>query len=203
MTGRLIDRAIPAGLNELLVVHGVGTGRLRAYLLERLAADPAADLSTVASVASFFISRVDSEVDRRLEAIGTDEALAFLHQRAMARPDPATLIHVPIMGRATAAVDAQESAFGDRSAAFMVSIDGQTYDPAKFDQVRAWVRDTIDAARALPGASGAYLSFSADQGTDQHVVDQQYGDNLPRLQAIKQRYDPTNLFRLNANINPA
>ena len=133
----------------------------------------------------------------------TDDALAFIHQRAMARPDPATLIHVPIMGGATAAVAAQDTAFGDRSAAFMLSIDGQTYDPAKYDQVRTWVRDTIDAARALPGASGAYLSFSADDATDQHVVDQQYGDNLPRLQAIKQQYDPTNLFRINNNIRPA
>ncbi len=45
--------------------------------LEALAADPDADLSRVASVASFFISRVDVEVDRRLEAIGTPEALAL------------------------------------------------------------------------------------------------------------------------------
>jgi DNA mismatch repair protein MutS2 len=37
---RLIDRAIPAGLTRLEVVHGVGTGRLREYLHERLAADP-------------------------------------------------------------------------------------------------------------------------------------------------------------------
>ncbi len=50
---------------------------MEAYLagLEQLALDPNADLSSVASVASFFISRVDVEVDRRLEAIGTDEAL--------------------------------------------------------------------------------------------------------------------------------
>jgi len=37
---RLIDRAIPAGLARIQVVHGVGTGRLREFLLERLAADP-------------------------------------------------------------------------------------------------------------------------------------------------------------------
>jgi DNA mismatch repair protein MutS2 len=35
----LIDRAIPAGLAEILVIHGIGTGRLRAYLHEQLAAD--------------------------------------------------------------------------------------------------------------------------------------------------------------------
>ena len=50
-----------------------------AYLagLERLASDPQADLAKVASVASFFISRVDTEVDARLEAIATPEALAL------------------------------------------------------------------------------------------------------------------------------
>lgn len=58
-----------------------------AYLagLERLADDPSADLSRVASVASFFISRVDVEVDRRLEAIGTDEALALRGKAAIAQ----------------------------------------------------------------------------------------------------------------------
>ena len=56
-----------------------------AYLagLEALAADPQADLSRVASVASFFISRVDSEVDARLEAMGSPEALALRGKAAV------------------------------------------------------------------------------------------------------------------------
>jgi len=60
---------------------------IEAYLagLERLAADPDADLSRVASVASFFISRVDTEVDRRLDAIGSDEALALRGKAAVAQ----------------------------------------------------------------------------------------------------------------------
>ncbi|MDJ0769452.1 MAG: transaldolase [Ilumatobacter sp.] len=53
--------------------------------LEQLAGDPAADLSRVASVASFFISRVDVEVDRRLEAIGTPEALALRGRAGLAQ----------------------------------------------------------------------------------------------------------------------
>ncbi|MEM9040148.1 MAG: transaldolase [Actinomycetota bacterium] len=53
--------------------------------LERRAEDPDADLSTVASVASFFISRVDTEVDRRLDAIGTDDALALRGKAAVAQ----------------------------------------------------------------------------------------------------------------------
>jgi len=60
---------------------------IEAYLrgLERLAENAAADLSRVASVASFFISRVDSEVDRRLDAQGSDEALELRGQAAVAQ----------------------------------------------------------------------------------------------------------------------
>ena len=131
-----------------------------------------------------------------------DEALAFIHERAMARPDPSVLIHVPIMGGATAAVAADETAFGDRSAPFMLSIDGGTYDPAKFDEVRDWVHATIEAARSLEGAGGAYLGFSGDEATDERVLQQQFGGNLERLRAIKKQYDPDNLFRTNNNIKP-
>ena len=51
--------------------------------LERASAN-GYDLGRIASVASFFVSRVDTEVDKRLEAIGTDEALALRGQAAVA-----------------------------------------------------------------------------------------------------------------------
>lgn len=132
----------------------------------------------------------------------SDDALSFIHERAMARPDPSVLIHVPIMGGSTATVGATETAFGDRSAPFMVSFDGGTYDRAKFAEVRDWIRGTIEAARGLDGARGAYIGFSADDAADERVVEQQYGDNLDRLRAIKAQYDPDNLFRINNNIKP-
>ena len=61
---------------------------MEAYLrgLERLAAaDPSASLAGVSSVASFFVSRVDVEIDRRLDAIGTPEALALQGKAAVAQ----------------------------------------------------------------------------------------------------------------------
>ncbi len=48
-------------------------------------AEPDRDLSNVHSVASFFISRVDSEVDRRLQAIGTDQATSLQGRAAVAQ----------------------------------------------------------------------------------------------------------------------
>lgn len=56
---------------------------MEAYLAGLEAYD--GDLSKVASVASFFVSRVDTEVDRRLEAIGTDEAMALRGKAAVAQ----------------------------------------------------------------------------------------------------------------------
>jgi FAD/FMN-containing dehydrogenase len=99
-------------------------------------------------------------------------------------------------------VAADETAFGDRSAPFMLSIDGNTYDSAKFDEVRDWVRASIEAAGRLDGAGGAYLNFSGDAGTDERVLQQQFGGNLERLRATKRQYDPDNLFRVNNNIKP-
>jgi FAD/FMN-containing dehydrogenase len=132
----------------------------------------------------------------------SDDALAFIYERAMARPDPSVLIEVPIMGGATAAVGADATAFGDRSAPFMLSFNGATYDHAKFNEMRDWIRATIEAARRLDGAGGAYLNFSGDEATDERVLQQQFGGNLERLRAIKKRYDPANLFRINNNIKP-
>ena len=60
---------------------------MEAYIsgLERYAETPGADLSRVASVASFFISRVDTEVDRRLESNGSDAALGLRGKAAVAQ----------------------------------------------------------------------------------------------------------------------
>jgi transaldolase len=60
---------------------------MEAYLagLEQLAQQPDARLDRVASVASFFISRVDTEVDQRLETIGSPEALALRGKAAVAQ----------------------------------------------------------------------------------------------------------------------
>ena len=78
--GRCINVTLIFGLDRYAKV-------IEAYVagLERFADDPDADLSKVASVASFFISRVDSEVDGRLDAIGSDAALALRGKAAVAQ----------------------------------------------------------------------------------------------------------------------
>jgi len=76
--GRSINVTLLFGLRrygEIIEAHIAG--------LEALV-DAGADLSRVRSVASFFVSRVDTEVDRRLDEIGTDEARALKGRAAVA-----------------------------------------------------------------------------------------------------------------------
>jgi len=54
---------------------------------------------------------------------------------------------------------------------------------------------------ADPGDAGAYVGFLGDEG-EARVREAYPGATWERLTAIKARYDPTNLFRLNQNIAP-
>ncbi|HEX6850960.1 MAG TPA: FAD-binding oxidoreductase [Candidatus Polarisedimenticolaceae bacterium] len=56
-------------------------------------------------------------------------------------------------------------------------------------------------SRLEPFTDGYYTNEVADE--PQRYVDANYQGNLPRLRALKKKYDPTNLFRLNANVRPA
>jgi transaldolase len=80
-----IRQAVSEGLNiNVTLIFAIDRYEdvMEAYISGLEAYD--GDLSRVASVASFFVSRVDTEVDRRLEAIGTDEALALRGKAAVA-----------------------------------------------------------------------------------------------------------------------
>jgi transaldolase len=83
-----ITRAIAEGVSvNVTLIFSVERHRavMAAYLdgLEQAAAN-GQELARIASVASFFVSRVDTEIDKRLEAIGTDEALALRGKAAVA-----------------------------------------------------------------------------------------------------------------------
>ena len=64
---------------------------------------------------------------------------------------------------------------------------------------KAWQRKYWSAME--PFTDGYYTNETADEA--QKVVDRNYRGNYDRLRALKKRYDPGNLFSLNANIRPA
>jgi FAD/FMN-containing dehydrogenase len=56
-------------------------------------------------------------------------------------------------------------------------------------------------AALQPHSTGVYTNFLSDEGAS--GVETAYGDRLARLTALKDKYDPDNLFRMNANIPPS
>jgi FAD/FMN-containing dehydrogenase len=132
-----------------------------------------------------------------------DAAIDLSVSRGRNRPHPMTLLHVPLLGGAMSRVDETATAFGDRSAEYMFSIDGNWTDPADNDTNIGWVRDTYEQARNLEASSGTYLNFGGDLDIDDTDRQHAWGRNLERLRQVKRAYDPDNRFRINANIPPA
>ena len=64
-----------------------------------------------------------------------------------------------------------------------------------------WAKD-LGAAMDRFTVPGVYLNYTSDQ-VEQERVQSTYGSKYDRLVALKDRYDPDNLFRLNANIKPS
>jgi FAD/FMN-containing dehydrogenase len=77
---------------------------------------------------------------------------------------------------------------------------GVDKDPANAEAIREWTIDYFDALHPY-SAGGAYVNMMMDEG--QERVKASYGPNYARLTEIKAKYDPTNLFRVNQNIEPA
>ena len=74
-------------------------------------------------------------------------------------------------------------------------------DPAKASDLKAWGRAYWEAVHPY-NLGGAYINFMSDDEADDRVA-AAYGPNYQRLQTIKKKYDPQNLFRVNQNIKPA
>ena len=114
-------------------------------------------------------------------------------------PDPQTDIAIAHLGGAISRVPSDATAYVARDAEFAVNIHGRWADPPKDEECIGWVRDLFDAT-ATYASSGAYVNFMTQEEGDR--VRQAYGPNYDRLVELKNKYDPTNLFRLNQNIRP-
>ena len=131
-----------------------------------------------------------------------DAAIDLVAAKAHERPAPFVMINIYHMGGAIPTVDPEATAFAERTAPFMVSIDGMWADPADNADNIAWVRGAWEDLKKF-GNGGVYLNFTgmADE-MPSAGVDTAFGRNLERLAAIKATYDPDNFFRLNNNIAP-
>jgi hypothetical protein len=132
-----------------------------------------------------------------------DEAIDVFAGRALDRPAPLTLVNMFAMGGAIGDVGPEETAFPERSAPYLVSIDGQWTDAGDDAANVAWVRSTFESFEPF-GTGSVYLNFTgrADEAPSAGV-DSAYGRNLQRLAEVKKTYDPDNFFSLNDNVTPA
>jgi FAD/FMN-containing dehydrogenase len=107
------------------------------------------------------------------------------------------------LGGAIGRVKPPDTAFWNRPATCSMHVLGFWKPDADHDTIernKEWARSSW--ARLEPLTHGRYVNYASGEDHDSHMA-AAYGENYPRLVALKKRYDPTNLFRLNANIKPA
>jgi FAD/FMN-containing dehydrogenase len=130
------------------------------------------------------------------EAIRT---LADFHRSSADLPVLAEL-HVHHFGGAVARVPAGSTAFTDRSSPFLFNGAARTSDPADLPHHVAWAR-TARNAMAAYGRGGMYVNFTSE-GADGIRRASYPPEIYARLQAVKDQYDPFNVFRFNINVTP-
>ncbi len=130
----------------------------------------------------------------------SDGLIDVIAARAQTRPAPLATVVVWLTGGEVNRVGEDESAFNERSAKFLMSVEGSWHDPADDDTVIGWVRETWSQLSEF-GTGTTYINFAEPDG--ESVVDDAFGDKLEKLSQIKAKYDPENFFRRNNNIVPA
>jgi len=120
-------------------------------------------------------------------------------ERSLRIRSPLTAFPIWQQGGAVARVGEHETAFNGRAAGHTFNIAAATAGPMGFDEEREWARGFWSAL--APYHTSVYVNFLMDEGEER--IQEAYGAaKYDRLKALKRRYDPENLFRLNQNIPP-
>jgi hypothetical protein len=129
----------------------------------------------------------------------SDRIIETMAEAAAEIPAQNTQIELAYLGGAAGRVSASETAFGDRSAPFIMNLLADWKDPAEDPANVAWVRNVFNSLRPSM-KPGVYVNFMS--GDEQDRVPEAYQERWQRLVKIKTHYDPNNFFRLNQNIPP-
>jgi FAD/FMN-containing dehydrogenase len=130
----------------------------------------------------------------------TEEAIAEHVKFGPRIPTINSAVHIYPMDGAIHDVSTTDTAFAYRDVRFVHIIAATSPEPAPMPVWREWVRDYW-AALHPHSAGGGYVNFLMDEGEGR--VASSYIGNQERLAAVKAKYDPENLFRVNQNIKPA
>jgi len=129
-----------------------------------------------------------------------DEAVSTVIEYANRMASPLSMIVIEYYGGAAGRVATDATAHAHRNLPWDIVIGAQWTDPAESPRHLDWARDTEEALQ--PFASRAHFLGALD-AESQDVINTAFGANLPRLAAIKSKFDPANFFRVNQNIRPA
>lgn len=129
----------------------------------------------------------------------SDDAIGVHMRYAPQIPTMLSTVHLYPVNGAASRVGKEETAWSYRDATWAQVIAGIDPDPAKKDCLVEWASNYWEALHSY-SAGGAYVNFMMDEGEDR--VKATYRDNYERLAAIKSKYDPDNLFRINQNVKP-
>jgi hypothetical protein len=129
----------------------------------------------------------------------TDDVIDITAEHVMKIRSPLTNFPIWQLGGAVARIGEDDTAFNGRGVGHTFNIGASTATADGFDEEREWVRNFWSALE--PHHTSVYVNFLMDEGEDR--VRQAYGpQKYERLKALKRKYDPDNLFRLNQNIPP-
>ena len=128
----------------------------------------------------------------------TDGMIENFISYAESMPSPQSEIAIAQLGGAINQRSTDATAYPHRNAEFLMNLHTQWEDPARDEECIAWARDLYHAM--TPHATGGtYVNFIPEKDGNERAA---YGENYDRLVELKNKYDPTNLFRLNQNIQP-
>ena len=138
------------------------------------------------SKSGYFRYLDNGAIDQLLEAVGS-------------LPSADTQIELAYLGGAWSDVGADEAAFGDRSAPFIMNLLANWSEADGDDVHISWVREQFNKLRPAM-KPGVYVNFMS--GDEQDRVAEAYAARWDQMVAVKTHYDPHNLFRLNQNVPP-
>jgi FAD/FMN-containing dehydrogenase len=130
-----------------------------------------------------------------------ETAIARIVEHARRMPSDLSTIDLWHIGGAIQRFGPEHSAYGGRQAAFLLSPEGNWEAPQDDEANIAWVRGLIDDMAPFSDG-GRYLNFAGFQEEGDEMMKKAFGANYARLAALKAKYDPENLFRMNQNIRP-
>jgi FAD/FMN-containing dehydrogenase len=130
----------------------------------------------------------------------SDDAIDTMVECFATCPTPMGQILVEHFHGAVCRVPVADTAYAQRSEGYNLVLLAEWQDRAMTERCIGWARDSYGAMKAFM-APGRYLNYlEEDAGGD--AVAAAYGRNYARLQQLKAKYDPANLFRMNHNIRP-